>query len=798
MKKKLLLIFFNLFVFSAYSKVIIIKNSGAKFSPEKVEIGLGDTIKFELEKNHNALEVEQTTWDKNEATAKKDGFKTDFGGGYVLPMQLQPGNHFFVCAPHASMQMKGVISVRPAPCDDFKVFIEKFQNDKMGDSICSGSIIAQVKGGVQPFNFLWNNGMKEKDLFKLCEGVYSLSVTDSRKCSTTVDQKIIADTIIKLFPCENFNVEVDIINDLMGDSVCTGALISKIEGGTSPFKFKWSNGSELPAIKGLCKGEYKVLVTDAENCSRIIIKQVGVDDLKNPCNGFYAKIYSIENSSKDSLNCNGALKTMIMGGKAPFDFTWSNGAKSSFITNLCPGDYTVEIKDSNNCSIKLSGNIQKDFIKNNCEGFYAKISKFENDKSGDGICSGLIATETFGGTKPYIYDWNNGKTSSYINQLCVGKYQVVIKDANDCEFKIERFIGSDSIINPCKNMFAFISESIDITEKEAVCDGKLTAKVQGGTMPYSYNWSNGDSTATASNLCDESYKVMIKDAKGCLVTLCASVTKKAAKPIKLIAKIYTYDISSADSCNGIAKIAVTGGIAPYTYAHSNGNNTYAATQLCAGLYSVVVKDANNESIELKYLISAPANKHENENLKDSTLIDTVKNSPKNECNLNYNAIDSVRIKDVKVNKKDTLGVTWVVYSGSDIFFISQVYCLGKGKGVYKLKLELYCDQGRSIGNYLSASENFYYSNEGNANSIPKINQANFVIYPNPFETNCNIKMEKADDYQVTIFDLSGKEVYFNNFKNSNFIQMDLSNLNKGVYIVKLNGNSNNTSFKISK
>ncbi len=85
-----------------------ITNSGFSFSPANITINLGDTIKFQLSSLHNAVEVSQSTWNSNGNTPN-GGFTTPFGGGIVVLQEAKI--YYYVCSPHASIGMKGTITV---------------------------------------------------------------------------------------------------------------------------------------------------------------------------------------------------------------------------------------------------------------------------------------------------------------------------------------------------------------------------------------------------------------------------------------------------------------------------------------------------------------------------------------------------------------------------------------------------------------------------------------------------------------------------------------------------------------
>jgi plastocyanin len=84
--------------------------SGTAFAPGMVTLSVGGTVTFELASAHNVLEVDQGSWDANEANALDGGFSVDFGETADIVFN-EPGLYYFVCQPHAGMGMKGMIEV---------------------------------------------------------------------------------------------------------------------------------------------------------------------------------------------------------------------------------------------------------------------------------------------------------------------------------------------------------------------------------------------------------------------------------------------------------------------------------------------------------------------------------------------------------------------------------------------------------------------------------------------------------------------------------------------------------------
>lgn len=205
MKKSVLFGVFALLIsgFSSGASVTII-NSGFTFSPDNITINSGDTVNFQLASMHNAVEVSETTWNSNGNTALP-GFSLPFGGGQVTG--LAAGVHFYVCAPHASLGMKGKITVTsPAGINDIaegRAKINIYPNPTSGKFTLqfsrSGSQVGSFSGndqqsGLEIFNILGekiadmpnfiSQASNEIDLSSVPDGIYFIRINDRKKIYT--------------------------------------------------------------------------------------------------------------------------------------------------------------------------------------------------------------------------------------------------------------------------------------------------------------------------------------------------------------------------------------------------------------------------------------------------------------------------------------------------------------------------------------------------------------------------------------------------------------------------------------
>ena len=68
-------------------------------------------------------------------------------------------------------------------------------------------------------------------------------------------------------------------------------------------------------------------------------------------------------------------------------------------------------------------------------------------------------------------------------------------------------------------------------------------------------------------------------------------------------------------------------------------------------------------------------------------------------------------------------------------------------------------------------------------SINEVTNEEYKLYPNPSEGMFNIQLTEGQIGDVRVFDLQGRNV-FNTFISSSNGQIDLSNLEKGIYLIE--------------
>lgn len=428
-------------------------------------------------------------------------------------------------------------------------------------AICNGTntgfSTVTTSGGTPNYSYIWNNGHTSSTATGLSAGNYSVLITDAHGCTAT-NTVIIAEPLLLQTTLNQNSVRC------YGDS--TGSATINAKGGTPGYKYLWSDGQTTFAALGLVTKSYSVVITDSKGCSRTdSVKITQPDLLTSSFNKIDVKCYG---------NITGSATVIPSGGTPSYSYLWSNGKTTSVITGISAGVYSVLISDTNDChtidTIKITQPPQ------------LSLAVDQKDVLCSGGNSGSADVNTSGGVTPYTYVWNNGSTTSSISGIKAGTYIISIVDQNGC-----------SVVNSI-----IISEPSPLTIKSsqvnAICTGNSSGSANivpsGGTSPYSYIWSNGQTSSTVTGLSLGSYSVIITDAHACSTSDTFKITQSPPISVSVLGK---------DSiCLGLSTIlrtSITNGTPAFTFLWYPGNQTTSSIMVSpstSASYSVSVVDKN--------------------------------------------------------------------------------------------------------------------------------------------------------------------------------------------------------------
>lgn len=448
-----------------------------------------------------------------------------------------------------------------------------------------GAIQVTVTGGKQPFKYAWNTGDTTRNISNLAVGDYSLLVTDANGCSKNLKAAVTGAPLLESKISSVTNVKC------FGDK--SGAVSVDVTGGTQPYTFAWSNSATKQNLINLPAGDYQLTVKDANGCTITTSARVA-----QPTQLGIAldTVYNVKCAGESK----GFIDISVSGGAQPYSYLWSNGAKSEDLVNTLAGNYSIKVRDGNDCVANLNASVTEP----------PKLT-LTLDSLVNVACSsqetGKITVQANGGAQPYNYLWNTGATTRSINRISAGDYFVSVSDANGCKASY-----NGTITQPRK-----LIKSIDaITDIRCSGEksGAIFVTVLEGISPYTFKWSNGADTEDISNLSAGSYKLTITEANGCQSVLDASIEEPPA---------YNASIASVTNikCNGESlgaiDVTVSGGVEPYKFAWSNSSKTEDIKDVRADSYSVLITDANGCLKSLHADVTQPE--------KLSLHIDSVRN-----------------------------------------------------------------------------------------------------------------------------------------------------------------------------
>lgn len=422
-----------------------------------------------------------------------------------------------------------------------------------------GQICLEVFGSAPVFN--WSTGDTTACIAELPGGYYAVTITDG-DCETLLDSLLVEEADpLKLA----FTGRVPSCVD-----AADGAIQSQVFGGMPPYSYQWSQGSNFADPFGLTAGTYTLTVTDGSGCSLVDSFTLAAPSA-----------LSVDVLRSSQVSCqgdtNGSLLVEGSGGNSPYQYEWSNGINGPFVVSLAPGDYTVTVTDFKGCTVEQGYTIEAP------TPLQLQVEEVLNPAC-VGEKTGFIRLSGEGGTRPYSYQWNVPGTDSLQQNLSVGTYTAVLVDARGCT--------SDTVV---VEMSAVSVLDLAIDVELPPCVGPSTGSINlspQGTSPFTYEWADGSSGPSLSNIGVGQYPVLITDGQGCVYDTVITV----GAPQLFSVNVNTLSPACAGSEDGLINLTVVNapGAPPFTpplsYAWDDGSTASSRVGVGGGDYVVTISD----------------------------------------------------------------------------------------------------------------------------------------------------------------------------------------------------------------
>jgi gliding motility-associated-like protein len=226
-----------------------------------------------------------------------------------------------------------------------------------------------------------------------------------------------------------------------------------------------------------------------------------------------------------------------------------------------------------------------------------------------GDLSGSIKLSVIGGTGAKTFKWSNGATTQDVANLTAGRYIVTATDGNGCNSVVDTLIGQ------LGGALSF-RDSVKNEDCYGYADGFIQLAVSGGSKPYKFKWSNGETTPTISDLTAKRYTVTISDSNNCKIDTAFTVGVRCIQDSARNGKTgFVYDVITPNG-DGLNDKWVVNKIFDYPnnelliynrwgqvvysvkpYRNTWDGTTNAGNELPAGAYYYLIK-LNNDKQEV--------------------------------------------------------------------------------------------------------------------------------------------------------------------------------------------------------
>ncbi len=414
----------------------------------------------------------------------------------------------------------------------------------------------------------------------LSAGNYTVTATDSFGCTISLSTVVGQPAALVL---DNLAVT---------DETCAGqnngSITATASGGTAPYTYSWSNGTS-GATMNAGAGTYTVTITDANGCA--------------PASGTAtiqaAAQPNAADAGTDMVGCIGSFPLALngtvvnatsgawSGGNGSFSGTWPTVSYDPSATDIAAGSVTLTLTTVGNNDCPSAS----DAITITLPNSFANLAISSTDATCFGSTTGTASVTPDNAS--FDYQWNDpaSQTSANATALPAGNWSVVVTDAFGCTAQL-----SASIAQPN----AIVLVGLEVTDETCAGfgNGTVSATVTGGTLPYTYNWSNGGIAASITAGAG-TYTVTITDANGCTpatgsATIAATGLPNAANAgPDLVGCLNSYPIALQGSVTNATGGAWSGGAGTFVTPGVNAQYMPTAGEIAAGGVTLTLTTTGN-------------------------------------------------------------------------------------------------------------------------------------------------------------------------------------------------------------
>lgn len=644
----------------------------------------------------------------------------------------------------------------------------------------NGTATVTVSGGNPPYSYSWSPLSSNSSIVTNIPtgGTYSVFVSDINGCNSTGAITITEPNLLQ--------ANATIVS-LPGCNLSNGALQSFPSGGTPPYRYRWSNGDTTNNPFGISSGAYLLDVTDANGCT--------TSELTNLYNNSGP---TVSFGSTTHISCvgadDGSVSATVTGGTPPYFIYWSDLDTSNHSlvrNNLQPGPYDLYARDANGCLGLASTTVLEPAELTNTFGYSFATC---------GLNDGSVFATVSGGSSPYTYQWssNAGSATTFsVTSLSAGVYTLTVTDANGCVKTFPAFLSNATSM--------YLTGNGDTTNCGSN-NGTINLKVNNAMGPFIYLWSNGDTNEDPVGLAPGNYYVSVTDLNTSCVAIAPFKVEFATKLLDPTVCMTLVD--TADDRNIIVWERPSGitGIKDFKIFRETskpGIYRHIGTSPFANLTQFKDTIADADLHGWKYKISAFDScgietgrsiiEHRPIHLTTDT---TVSGDPY----LTWTAYMGRPYSDYVIWRNHS-STGWIAIDTVPVpqqYFTDFACPAGYVEYYIEAVFQNTCNATRAPIN--TTRSNIKGQNRM-SNGIKQITSGQIKLYPNPATESLVIEISEklSAETRIYFYDAIGREVLSAPVSKSDTkINLDISALNKGVYIVKIVSNDGQSNFRLIK
>ncbi|MCO6492737.1 MAG: proprotein convertase P-domain-containing protein [Phaeodactylibacter sp.] len=385
----------------------------------------------------------------------------------------------------------------------------------------------------------------------LANGVYPIYVTDENGCVAETEATVRVNTLA---------VTAALTIDLACYNGMDAAIEVSVGGGTPDFTYSLNGGpfQSSPVFDGLGAGSYVITVMDSDGFTA----ETGEITISNPPELTISAAVDQNDITVNAAGGTGSLMYSIDG---------ANYQSGNVFAGLDNGFYTVYATDENGCVAETEAVVAVNTL--------IAMATLVNELACYNDTDAVIEASVGGGTPGFTYSLNGGpfQSSPVFGGLGAGSYVITVMDSDG--FTAET--GEITISNPP-----------ELTASATVDQNDITVNADGGTgsLVYSVDGLNFQSSAVFTGLANGVYTVYVIDENGCVAETEATIFINTLVVTATLAN----GLACHNDTNAAIEVSVGGGTPGFTYSLNGGpfQSSPVFNGLGAGSYIITVMDSD--------------------------------------------------------------------------------------------------------------------------------------------------------------------------------------------------------------